>query len=55
MYYFMKIKTVVYVTLIAISFTATAPLCSEDVKTAGGGLPNSFRPLVLSLAAIKGL
>ena len=49
----MKIKTIIYATLIAISLTATTPLYLEDIKIIGGGLLNSIRLLILSLATIK--
>jgi hypothetical protein len=38
-----------------MGFAVAAPLCSDDANVAGGGLPNSVRPLALSSAAVKDL
>jgi len=48
-------KTLVCVSSIAIGLAAAAPLCSNVTHVAGGGLPNSGRPLLLSPAAVKDL
>jgi hypothetical protein len=55
MHYFIKIKTFIYATFIAISFAVTAPLCFNNVNIAGSSLLNSVKLLALSLTAIKDL
>ena len=37
----------------AIVLTAAAPLCSDVTNVAGGGIPNSGLPLLLSPATVK--
>jgi hypothetical protein len=56
MYFLTNISALLY----AYSFTmggvvATAPLCSETIDKAGGGLPNSVLPTAISAGAIKEL
>ena len=34
-------------------FTAAAPLCSDTIDTAGGGLPSSIEPIMISENAVK--
>jgi hypothetical protein len=55
MHYLIEMKTLIYATSIAISFAVTAPLYFNNANVAGGNLPNSVKPLALSLTAIKDL
>ena len=51
---FADMNALIWVSSIAIGLAAAAPLCSNVTNVAGGGLPNSGRPL-LSPAAVKHL
>jgi hypothetical protein len=55
MHSFADMKALICVSSIAIGLAAAAPLCSNVINIAGGGLPNSGRPLLLSLAGVKDL
>jgi hypothetical protein len=55
MHSFADIKTLICVSFIVISLMAAAFFCSNVTNVAGGGLLNSGRPLLLSLAAVKDL
>jgi hypothetical protein len=55
MHSFADMKALICVSSIAIGLVAAAPLCSNVTNVAGGGLPNSGRPLLLSPAAVKDL
>lgn len=50
---FADMKSLICVSSITIGLAAAAPLCSNVTNVAGGGLPNSGRPLLLSPAAVK--
>lgn len=50
--HFANMKALIGVAPIAIGFAAAATICPDE---AGGGLPNSGRPLLLSPAAVKDL
>ncbi|KAF4624709.1 hypothetical protein G7Y89_g13460 [Cudoniella acicularis] len=52
MHFFANMNTLICVASIAIGLVAATPICSD---VAGGGLPNSGRPLLLSPAAVKDL
>jgi hypothetical protein len=52
MYSFADMNALIWISSIAIGLAAAAPLCSNVINIAGGGLLNSGRPL-LSPAAVK--
>jgi hypothetical protein len=55
MHPFVDMKALICVSSIAIGLAAAAPFCSNVTNVAGGGPPNSGRPLPLSPAAVKDL
>jgi hypothetical protein len=55
MHYLIEMKTLICATSIAISFAVAAPLCFNDANVASSSLPNSVKPLALSLTTVKDL
>src|SRR5438094_10450330 len=54
MYFSTNFSSILYTSsVILVAITAAAPFCPNTTNTAGGGLPNSEIPILISDTAVK--